>query len=249
MAQLGRWSVVALLALLAGAGALYLGMEDPRAPKSMALQDSIPALDAALEPWHAALGEERAGYTGHCYRVYHFALALATAAGLELDAAHRELLAIAVAHHDLGIWSDRLADGHPNIDYLEPSARRAEAYLKEHNKPASWQRPVRLLITEHHKMRKFKRADADDAAAAAETTHKHDDDAEFSETDAELVEVMRRADLADFSLGVARSGLPRSLVEQVRSHFPNAGFHAFLVRLVAHRLASNPLNPLPMMKL
>jgi hypothetical protein len=108
------------------------------------------------------------------------------------------------------------------IDYLDPSVPPALAYL-DRNGLAAWSDEVETMIREHHKVRPYRGPYP-------------------------LVEVFRRGDLADFSLGLLRSGIPKRYVEAVTSAFPNAGFHAFLVRRLGGWIAKHPLNPLPMMK-
>ena len=63
-----------------------------------------------------------------------------------------------------------------------------------------------------------------------------------------LVEVFRRADLADFSLGLVRGGVSKSVVTQLKATFPNAGFHKMLLKRQAGWLLKHPLNPFPIMK-
>jgi hypothetical protein len=63
-----------------------------------------------------------------------------------------------------------------------------------------------------------------------------------------MVEVFRKGDLVDFSLGFFRSGLPRSLVKQVKEAIPNAGFHKFLMQGAREWFAKHPLSPPPFMK-
>ena len=109
------------------------------------------------------------------------------------------------------------------FDYLPPSVEAASEYLAT-NGLASWQDEVALMIDEHHKLRAFR-------------------DERYP-----LVEVLRRADLIDVSLGLRRFGLPRGYVKEVRRAFPNAGFHKRLVRLVGQGLRHRPLNPLPFYK-
>jgi hypothetical protein len=108
------------------------------------------------------------------------------------------------------------------VDYIDPSVPPALDYLDQ-NGLAAWSDEVETMIREHHKVRSYRGPYP-------------------------LVEVFRRGDLADFSLGVVRSGIPKRYVGAVQSAFPNAGFHAFLVRRLAGWVARHPLNPLPMMK-
>lgn len=63
-----------------------------------------------------------------------------------------------------------------------------------------------------------------------------------------LIEIFRRGDLADFSLGFIKSGLPRSLVNEIQRAFPNAGFHRTLVRLAAGWFVRHPISLPPFMK-
>jgi len=226
-----RWPTVVL-----GLAAFYLlyyfvGPEGHKLSR-VAFEESIPRLDAILDGWKQALGDSHLGYRNHCYRVYHFTKALAAEAQHPLTPVELEQVAIAVAHHDLGIWSDKLNDGRPNIDYIDPSVQRAVEWMKKNNKPTEWIEPISLMISEHHKLRSY--------------THHS---ASASNSDVErLVETFRQADLVDFSLGLVRNGLSRALVSSVRDHWPNAGFHAGLVTILVDRFRTHPLNPFPMMK-
>ncbi|MFT3764618.1 MAG: HD domain-containing protein [Minicystis sp.] len=109
------------------------------------------------------------------------------------------------------------------FDYLEPSARRARDHLAAHDTPADADEVARMILLHH----KITRCPADAGP---------------------LAEAFRRADLADVSLGVIRSGLPRSFVREVREAFPNAGFHRCLLRVGAGWIARHPTRPLPMMR-
>jgi hypothetical protein len=110
------------------------------------------------------------------------------------------------------------------FDYLPPSERLAQAYLLKIGK-AEWSSEIKAMIHEHHKIRRY-----------------------LSNPNW-LVEAFRRADSIDVSLGIITFGLPRRFVREVRSAFPNAGFHKRLIQLSIQRLLSHPLNPLPMYRL
>lgn len=62
------------------------------------------------------------------------------------------------------------------------------------------------------------------------------------------VEIFRRADAVDVSLGVVRFGLPRASCRAVRRECPDAGFHARLVALTLAHARRHPGSPLPMFK-
>ena len=109
------------------------------------------------------------------------------------------------------------------FDYLPPSIALANTYLVQHSLEA-WIPEIELMIALHHKLRKH-----------------HDDRLP-------LVEVFRKGDLVDFSLGIVKCGLPRSFIICVKNHFPNAGFHKQLVQLELGWFSRHPLNPLPVLK-
>jgi hypothetical protein len=108
------------------------------------------------------------------------------------------------------------------FDYLEPSVALATAYLDEQGL-SGWAAEISSVIREHHKV-----------TSAGEY--------------GPLVEIFRRADWIDVSLGVRRFGVSRAFVREVRRAFPNRGFHRRLVALTLERLRSHPLSPLPMFR-
>lgn len=165
-------------------------------------------IDDVLGAHEHALGRDLAGYRGHVYRSFNFARALA---GYPADTA---ALAAAAAFHDLGIWTER------TFDYLEPSARRAAAYVESRGLPVDVS-GLRKVIDSHHQLSR-----SDDSAA----------------------EAFRRADLVDLSWGWFRFGLPRGLVAEAQAAFPNAGFHRCLCRVGVRWACAHPLRPLPMLR-
>jgi hypothetical protein len=109
------------------------------------------------------------------------------------------------------------------VDYLPPSIALANDYLQR-NQLDAWIDEVALMIDMHHKLRAY----GDPAYP--------------------LVEVFRRGDLVDFSLGVVRFGLPGALVREVKDAFPNAGFHKRLMQLAGGWFSKHPLSPPPFVK-
>lgn len=108
-------------------------------------------------------------------------------------------------------------------DYLPPSEGLALEYLRAHGLEG-WIPEVGLMIDMHHKLRKY-------------TDERHP-----------LVEVLRKADLIDVSLGLQKFGLPAAYVRQVQRTFPDMGFHWRLAKLFGHGLRKNPLRPLPIFR-
>ena len=109
------------------------------------------------------------------------------------------------------------------FDYLEPSVHLAKKYL-EANDRSDHVDEVTAVIVNHHKLRPYR--------------------GPFKDS----VERFRRADLADVSLGLIRSGLSREDVRSVRSALPNAGFHRRLADLTLRQFLRHPLHPLPMVR-
>ena len=109
------------------------------------------------------------------------------------------------------------------FDYLPPSIELATTHLRSCGRP-EWTPEITTMIGEHHKI-----------SAYRGNPHW-------------LVEPFRRADWVDVSRGVIRHGLPRRLLREIFSNWPDAGFHRRLAQLALERLRSHPLSPLPMMR-
>ena len=101
-----------------------------------------PVLDQILENTKNDLGRDFTAYRNHCYRVLNFCLALGDA---EHDDEILQKVSIAVAFHDLGIWTDK------TFDYLEPSKKLVQNYLEKNNL-SGWKAEIRMMIEFHHKM-------------------------------------------------------------------------------------------------
>ncbi len=109
------------------------------------------------------------------------------------------------------------------VDYLPPSVDEAKRWLRE-NDLAAWSEEIGMMIDMHHKLRSFK-------------------DGRYP-----LVELFRKADLVDFSLGLFKFGLSRRFVAHLKSEIPNAGFHRFLVTGAKDWFSRHPFSPPPFMK-
>lgn len=109
------------------------------------------------------------------------------------------------------------------LDYLHPSEHAASKYLEATGR-AAWIPEISMMIRMHHKLR------ACEASGSS------------------LVEAFRRADMADFSLGVFRMGISAGLIVRLKSEFPNSGFHRMLLKLGGCWIIRHPLNPFPMFR-
>ncbi len=108
------------------------------------------------------------------------------------------------------------------FDYLAPSAARARAWLEAEGH-AGLTPQVTAMIAQHHKVRPAGPAD-------------------------DPVEIFRRADWMDVSLGLLNAGLPRAHYRELLRQNPDAGFHWRLVQLSCKQALTNPLKPLPMFR-
>ncbi|BDU16604.1 hypothetical protein [Lysobacter auxotrophicus] len=100
---------------------------------------NVPSLDALLDRHADPLGAAFNAYRNHAYRVLNFHCLLSTG---DVDL---EKLSIAVAYHDLGIWSAG------TFDYLAPSIAMANAHLHDIGR-MEWSEEIAAMIDHHHKM-------------------------------------------------------------------------------------------------
>jgi len=109
------------------------------------------------------------------------------------------------------------------VDYLPPSIILARKYLQQ-NKLEHWSTEIELIIDMHHKV------------------------TAYTNSDYPLVEIFRKSDLADFSLGLIKGDISADYVARIKTTFPNAGFHKMLCKEQGKWLLKHPLNPFPIMK-
>lgn len=108
------------------------------------MHEQVPILDDILDTWRKSLNEDFAGYRNHCYRVLNFCLAFCGESTENISK-----VSIAVAFHDLGIWTNNTGD------YLEPSKQLAGEYLAKTNQ-GEWSEEIEAMIEYHHKLRQHK---------------------------------------------------------------------------------------------
>ncbi|HSW11323.1 MAG TPA: hypothetical protein VLI06_00700 [Solimonas sp.] len=99
-----------------------------------------PVLDELLQAHAAALGADATAYRNHCLRVLNYYCWLRTPDEDELRHA-----AVALAFHDLGIWTDG------TFDYLAPSARRMRDWVAA-QAPDLDADLIEAMILQHHKI-------------------------------------------------------------------------------------------------
>ncbi len=107
------------------------------------------------------------------------------------------------------------------FDYLSPSCQYAHYYLQQQGL-TEWYETIAEMIEQHHKITRYREND--------------------------LVELFRRADWIDVSRGAIKFGLTSDTIRHVLHHFPNAGFHRFLLHRSLREFLARPWRPLPMMR-
>jgi hypothetical protein len=164
-----------------------------------------PDLDDELFGLAGVIGSDFQAYRNHCLRVLTFTkYFLPEWVEKELPEA-MELAAMAIAYHDVALWTDKA------LDYLDPSAAQLETALtgKVTDKEMAI---MKELILQHHKVTDF----------SSETLGKAGD---------ALVNAVRKADWTDFTMGIVRFGMPAAVVEAAYDGIAEAGFHKMLTGL------------------
>jgi len=195
----------------------------------MIIENEIPLLESILTPWREVIGEDYLGYRNHVYRMLHCCFEL-----LDHDSYANELSSdpiVIVADHEQDRQKLIIAAAFHDIgiwidktiDYIPPSLPPAMAYLED-NGLSAWSDEITLMITEHHKL------------------------TEVTDPRYRLVELFRRGDLVDFSLGMVRFGIDKVTLNKLKTTFPNEGFHRGLLAKGSRWFLKHPLNPAPMMK-
>jgi hypothetical protein len=135
------------------------------------------------------------------------------------DCNHEEVQKLVIA----GAFHDIGIWSDGNVDYLPPSIAQAKLYLSEQNM-ADWNDEIEMIIDLHHKLRPYRGGISP------------------------LVEVFRKADLADVSLGLIKGGVPAATIRAAKAAYPNAGFHKRLAQLAGGWFAHHPFRPPPFIK-
>jgi len=184
----------------------------------MEIEKYIPLLETILEEWREAMGSQYEPYKNHVYRVLNYCFSFYQCEGQQ-ECTGEDNEKLVIA----GCFHDLGIWSDDTFDYLAPSVELAKKYLAENGRE-EWSTEIERMIDQHHKFRRV------------------------SNSEYPLVEIFRKGDWVDASLGMRKFGLPRSYVRSVSQAFPNLGFHKNLMRLARVQWWRHPLNPLPMVK-
>lgn len=178
---------------------------------SLTTLPEVDRIEEILNSYRDQIGVDYKGYKNHCVRIIRFLNYLKPISSDEY-----EKLLIAVAFHDIGLWT------HDTFDYLPPSVCLLKKYLTRIGK-TEWIEEISLMIDRHHKFTAYQ--------------GKH-----------ELVELFRKADLVDFSLGLVNHGISKDYISRIKKQFPNEGFHKMLLVRMLKWVPLHPFRPIPMFK-
>ncbi|MDD3762363.1 MAG: hypothetical protein PHP86_03610 [Nevskiales bacterium] len=109
--------------------------------------EQLAELDDCLAAYASQIGSDYQAYRHHCYRVLNLTLLRYPQIGPD----EMRDLAVAVACHDVGIWTDH------TLDYLEPSVRQALSLPDTPGAPLDRGRITDLIVW-HHKVTPFRGA-------------------------------------------------------------------------------------------
>jgi hypothetical protein len=188
--------------ILVLAVAIGLQFYDGGEPRNITVWKDSGLLKEHIDRHKDALGDARTAYYNHCLRVASFAL---YHLGGKVSTEEAEAIEIALAYHDLALWSDNA------MAYLEPSYERAKKNVNKDGKEAQIASLplIHDLIHWHHKFTSFKSSKG----------ARHD----------LLVNAVRMGDWTDFTLGLLRFGISPGNIAEVKTTLPNSGFHKALM--------------------
>ena len=109
------------------------------------------------------------------------------------------------------------------VDYIPPSVAQVKSYLSNTGQQ-TWSEEIGLMVEMHNKIRAYR-------------------DNRYP-----LVELFRKGDLVDFSLGFFTFGIPRSYIKNVKKTIPNNGFHKFLMQGAREWFFKHPFSLPPFMR-
>ena len=180
-------------------------------------------LDDELFGLAKSIGSDFAAYRNHCLRVLSFTKFFLPPSVLEEMPEAMELASVALAYHDVALWTDK------KLDYLDPSVGQLEQ-SSDFEKYTDIQKGIMTdIILQHHKVTPFESS----RGAAADA----------------LVNAVRKADWADATMGIVRFGMPEVLLEAAYDKVPEAGFHMILLGLGSKLSPGNIMGQLDIFKI
>lgn len=184
---------------------LLFGQRTGQSHQDFTILEHNADLDDELFSLATKLGADFAAYRNHCLRVLTFTQYFLPKDVLKEIPDAMELAAVALAYHDVALWTDK------KLAYLDPSVAQMERALEGGKYTEQQMAIMKDIILQHHKITPFEsnRGSAADA----------------------IVNAVRKADWADATMGLVRFGLPAALLEAAYDKIPEGGFHMILLGL------------------
>lgn len=171
-------------------------------------------LDDELFSLSNAIGKDLRPYRNHCLRVLTFTRYFLPDDVIETIPNAMELAAVAIAYHDVALWTDR------DLNYLEPSRKQLDRAVAS-DYSATDIETMDQIILQHHKVTDYTGLNPAQNA---------------------LINAVRKADWADFTMGLIRFGLPSVLLEAAYDQAKEAGFHQMLAGMDSRLSPGNKIN-------
>ena len=181
-------------------------------------------LDNELMLVQDKIGDDFEAYRNHCLRVMTFTQYFMPESVYEAYPNAMNIVAMAIAFHDVALWTDG------TLDYLGPSAAQMEFLVQ---KEGIWEQEqvtiAQQIILWHHKV-------TDYTGGATDAIN-------------DMVNAVRKADWADFTMGILRSDMPAPLIEAAFHKVPEAGFHKRLMAMGPRLSPNSILGQLAVLKI
>lgn len=188
---------------------------------------NVPSIDDQLQlpGIRQALGEDYDRYRNHCLRVYTFSKFFLPEFVVEEMPNALNVLGVALAYHDIALWTDG------ELDYLDPSAKEMYKHVSQQENLLTKEEMdiASVIIEEHHKLTSYTKG--------------------TNETVNALVNAARKADWADFTLGIVGWALPSGLLQAAYDAIPELGFHRMLAGMGARLSPDSLVGRLAVLKI
>lgn len=150
------------------------------------------------------VGDELDSYRNHCLRVLTFSKFFIPDFVFDDIPDAMDIVSMSLAYHDCALWTDK------KLSYILPSMHQMVAHTKD-RWTAEQVNIASQIIEQHHKITPYHGGE--------------------NKTVDALVNAVRKADWADATMGILRSGMPASLLGAAYKEIPEAGFHELLAGL------------------
>lgn len=221
-ASLSKYALIAaaFIAVFIQSNPMLFGISVSNGTTNHTVYTNNSVLDYHLGIFREEIGDDYEAYRNHCLRVLTFAK---YHCGDSCGQREVDLMAMALAYHDIGLWSDK------QMSYLDPSAK--QMYSNANDGSDEWTEDELItaheIVMQHHKVTKWNGIKGD----------------------ATLINSVRKGDWADATVGVIRFGLPADLLENAYNQVPEAGFHMVLAKMGGRLSPDSIMGQLAVLKI